>query len=188
MMDGMHSVMEELGRLKRFTQEFTAFAKIRKPSMEPVNLTAFVRDFAELFGQGWASLQLVDHCEDTPVWVCIDREMIRQVLVNLCNNSALALEGKLGCVEFLINREGSMVALHVTDNGPGISPSIRPRLFEPYATSRKIGEGMGLGLAISRKILLDHGGDLELVRTSAKGAEFRLILPRDQSLLKEGEG
>ena len=55
-------------------------------------------------------------------------------------------------------------------------PSIRPRLFEPYTTSRDIGQGMGLGLAISKKILLDHGGDLDLVASTSEGTTFRLTL------------
>jgi signal transduction histidine kinase len=59
-----------------------------------------------------------------------------------------------------------------------VPAELRGRLFEPYTTSRRIGEGMGLGLAIARKILLDHGGDLELLRTSAEGTTFRLLFPR----------
>jgi C4-dicarboxylate-specific signal transduction histidine kinase len=64
----------------------------------------------------------------------------------------------------------------VADDGPGVAPDLRGRLFEPYTTSRRIGEGMGLGLAIARKILLDHGGDLELLAASAAGTTFRLHL------------
>ena len=67
--------------------------------------------------------------------------------------------------------------LDVYDNGPGIPEAIRPTLFEPYTTTRELGDGMGLGLAICRKILLDHGGDLELLRTSVQGAAFRLSFP-----------
>jgi len=59
--------------------------------------------------------------------------------------------------------------LDVADNGPGIPPEIRPRVFEPYVTTRRVGEGMGLGLAISKKILLDHGGDLEVLASSGAG-------------------
>ncbi len=67
--------------------------------------------------------------------------------------------------------------LDVADDGPGVAPEIRGRIFEPYTTTRKIGEGMGLGLAICRKILLDHGGDLELVgggghRRRPRGADL----------------
>ncbi|MGZ7041523.1 MAG: ATP-binding protein, partial [Thermoanaerobaculia bacterium] len=76
-----------------------------------------------------------------------------------------------------VSERGSTGTLDIADDGPGIAPEVRRRLFEPYTTTRKIGEGIGLGLAISKKILLDHGGDLEPVEAE-RGAAFRLIIPR----------
>ena len=99
--------------------------------------------------------------------------MIRRVLVNLCSNSAAA--GSTA-IRIAVQRVRDTVHVIVADDGAGISPKIRARLFEPYTTTRKIGEGMGLGLAISRKILLDHGGDLESI-DAERGATFRLVLP-----------
>ena len=108
--------------------------------------------------------------------------MLRQVLVNLCDNSAHAVDGsdqQRGEVTIEYGAAEDQVWLEVADDGPGVAADLRPRLFEPYVTTRGIGEGMGLGLAICRKILLDHGGDLEL-RPSERGATFRLTLPRFQ--------
>ncbi|MES1240944.1 MAG: ATP-binding protein, partial [Acidobacteriota bacterium] len=73
--------------------------------------------------------------------------------------------------------DGQAASLDVADDGPGLAPEVRGRVFEPYVTTRRTGEGMGLGLAISKKILLDHGGDLELVETSEAGTVFRMTLP-----------
>ena len=78
---------------------------------------------------------------------------------------------------FELTAHDGLVTLDVTDNGPGVDPSVLPRLFEPYTTTRGIGEGMGLGLAICKKILLDHGGDLDLLTTGDTGTTFRLTLP-----------
>ncbi len=172
-----HSIIEELDRLKRFTQEFTAFAKIRKPKLEIVDLKSFVGDFLELFQGGWENLTLASDLGSDRNWVEMDREMVRQVIVNLCNNSALAMREGRGRVHFRIEVPEGSVALLLADNGPGVDPSIRDRIFEPYTTTRKIGDGMGLGLAISRKIMLDHGGDLELYRTSGDGTVFRMHFP-----------
>jgi signal transduction histidine kinase len=131
------------------------------------------------------------------------------VLVNLCDNSSLAIAGAAhdaggggggddggggggggddgggggggstgaGSASFTLTVRDGWVALSVADDGPGVAEAVRARLFEPYATTRRVGEGMGLGLAISRKILLDHGGDLELASSSAAGSVFRLLLP-----------
>ena len=73
-------------------------------------------------------------------------------------------------------RSGADGCIEVVDDGPGIDADLRERLFEPYTTTRDVGEGMGLGLAISRKILLDHDGDLELTG-DGPGATFRLTFP-----------
>ncbi len=103
--------------------------------------------------------------------------MIRQVLANLCDNSSKALGERRGLVRFTVEARGPEARLLVSDDGPGIPPTVRERLFEPYTTTREVGEGMGLGLAISLKILLDHGGDLELLGSSARGTTFALSLP-----------
>ena len=100
------------------------------------------------------------------------------MLVNLCENSSRALDEASGTQRLALREGDGGVVLEVADDGPGVAPEIAARLFEPYATTSRVGEGMGLGLAISRKILLDHGGDLELGTTSDRGCTFRLTFPR----------
>ena len=72
------------------------------------------------------------------------------------------------------------MVVDVIDDGPGVAPEIRGRIFEPYTTTRKIGEGMGLGLAISKKIMIDHGGDLDLL-DDAKRSVIPADTPRDRT-------
>ena len=178
------SVTQEIDRLGLFTQGFTSFARVPQPTLKRQDLGRLVGELTDLFAAAWPELTLRFTAPEKPVHVCdvlIDSEMLRQVLVNLCDNSALALRERgrgAGTVAFSITALDEGVALDVEDDGPGVLPEIRGRIFEPYTTSRKIGEGMGLGLAISRKILLDHGGDLELLRTSEAGTVFRLLFPR----------
>jgi C4-dicarboxylate-specific signal transduction histidine kinase len=178
------SVTQEIDRLGLFTQGFTSFARVPQPTLRRQDLGRLAGELTDLFASAWPELTLRFSTPENPVEVLdvlIDAEMLRQVLVNLCDNSALALRERgrgAGTVTFSIAALDEGVALDVEDDGPGVLPEIRGRLFEPYTTSRKIGEGMGLGLAISRKILLDHGGDLELLRTSEAGTVFRLLFPR----------
>lgn len=171
------SLLEELDRLREFTRSFTSFATIPRPRPRPLDLRKFVADFATSFAPAWPNVRLVVAGEEsTPAMVSADGDMLRQVLVNLTNNSALAIGDAGGTVTYTIHVD-DRVRLDVSDSGPGVAPEIRNRLFEPYTTSRGIGEGMGLGLAISKKILLDHGGDLDYVDTATGGATFRLTLP-----------
>jgi two-component system nitrogen regulation sensor histidine kinase NtrY len=175
------SVTQEIDRLGLFTQGFTSFARVPQPTLARRDLGGLVGELTDLFASAWPELTLRFAPPERPVEALVDAEMLRQVLVNLCDNSALALRERgrgAGTVTFSLATLDEGFALDVADDGPGVLPEIRGRLFEPYTTSRKIGEGMGLGLAISRKILLDHGGDLELLWTSETGTVFRLLFPR----------
>ena len=171
------SAIQELDRLVEFSRAFTSFARLPSPELRRRNLGALLEEFTSTFGSAWPNLRL-RHSAPANVAVEVDREMLRQVLVNLCDNSSLAVGAGGGLVTLSVSTGDRHVYLDIADDGPGVPKAIRPRIFEPYTTTRTVGEGMGLGLAISRKILLDHGGDLELVADGTGGATFRLTFPR----------
>jgi two-component system nitrogen regulation sensor histidine kinase NtrY len=174
------SVGEELERLGKFTQQFTSFARLSLPRPAVHDLGPVVAEFVATFAAAWPNLTLRYEAPGKPLPAALDRDMVRQVLVNLCDNSALAVRSTgeaPGTVTLRPGETEAGVILDVTDDGPGIPPDIRSRVFEPYVTTRRVGEGMGLGLAISKKILLDHGGDLEVLASSATGTTFRLTVP-----------
>ena len=168
----LDSAGDELERLSRATRQQASFAAIGKPVLRKISLGAFLEEFCTTFADAWPNVTLHDDGGDANV--CADTDMLRQVLVNLCTNSALAIDGN-GAVTFSIIRRVREVALDVTDTGSGIPEALRARVFDPYVTTRRMGEGTGLGLSISRKVMLDHGGDLQLVATSNAGTTFRLI-------------
>lgn len=175
------SVGEELERLGRFTQQFTSFARLPQPRTAVHDLGTVVEEFVGTFASAWPNLALRFEPAGKPLPAALDRDMLRQVLVNLCDNSSLAIKSQgdgQGTVTLRPGEAGRSVFLDVADDGPGISPEIRSRVFEPYVTTRQVGEGMGLGLAICKKILLDHGGDLEVAGSSGAGTTFRLTFPR----------
>lgn len=171
--------LQEIERLAAFTRELTAAARLPRPRPERRDLGELLREFTDTFAAAWPNLELRLVPPAQPCEAMVDRDMLRQVLVNLCDNSALALGDRHGCETFSLATTADMVAIEVADDGPGVAEAVRERLFEPYTTTRRIGHGMGLGLAISKKILLDHGGDLELAATSPAGTTFRLTLPRN---------
>ncbi len=213
------SLGEELDRLAVFARGFATFGRLPRPRLEPCDLVVLARDLVETFADAWPELDLVlevarpstsdaDADADAdgdaaPSWpVAVDRDLMRQVLVNLWDNAARAVRdrpdpnpeapgaeavsgAKRGrvCVTawtapLLDGVELDEVGLDVTDNGSGVAESIRERLFTPYVTAYRGAGGSGLGLAISKKILLDHGGDLDLHATGPSGTTFRLTLPR----------
>ena len=112
--------------------------------------------------------------------VHVDAVQLRQVLVNLLMNAVQALTGRGGRIEITTAEadDGRTVVLDVTDDGPGVPPDRRDRIFEPFFTTKPAGEGTGLGLPISRRIVEAHGGTLELVASGAGRTTFRVRLPR----------
>ena len=165
------SVYEELDRLAKYTREFSTFAGLGKPLLRRERLDHVVEEFCATFANAWPGVELQGPAERSATFVCADRDMLRQVLVNLCSNSARARATR---ITFSIAKNGGRAALDVRDDGTGVPASLRAKLFDPYVTTSRIGEGMGLGLTIARKVMIEHGGDLVLTSTSEAGTTFRV--------------
>lgn len=106
-----------------------------------------------------------------------DAQMIEQVLVNLITNACQAMEGAEGTkvLEVASAVQDGRIVLRVSDSGPGVPPSLREKVFDPFFTTRK--DGSGIGLSFSHRIVADHGGSLRVSTSRFGGAEFRIDLP-----------
>jgi len=106
---------------------------------------------------------------------------LTQVLLNIVLNAgaAIASTGRSGRVIVRARTvdEGARVRIEVEDDGPGVDPSVRDRLFEPFATTKDVGEGTGLGLAVCRGLIESVGGEVGLDDSYAGGARFYVVLP-----------
>jgi signal transduction histidine kinase len=99
-----------------------------------------------------------------------------QVLVNLIGN-AVRHSPRGTAITVSFSNSGGSARITVADEGPGIAPDQQARIFEPYETSAPAGEGMGLGLAIARRLARSMGGDIELESAPGQGSRFTLVLP-----------
>jgi PAS domain S-box-containing protein len=119
------------------------------------------------------------HMPKEDVFVCGRPVQLSQVLLNLLNNASDALSARHVGAEIAISTRftESRVEILVHDNGPGVPPAIRERLFQPFVSSKEAGRGMGLGLSISRSMIVDNGGDLFL-QEDPSGTTFVISLPR----------
>ena len=116
-----------------------------------------------------------------PPTPCIASE-IQQVLLNVLRNAAQALLGfnseEEPCITVRTSHRDKQLRLEVSDNGPGMSEAIRDRVFEPFFTTREVGEGTGLGLSVSYFIIHEeHRGRLSVESTPGKGSTFIIELP-----------
>jgi signal transduction histidine kinase len=100
---------------------------------------------------------------------------LNQVWANLIGNAIDAVADG-GSVEVSARHEDGSVVVQVVDNGPGIPADLRERIFEPFFTTKPAGDGVGLGLAIARRLVDQHEGELE-IDSSPGHTEFRVILP-----------
>jgi signal transduction histidine kinase len=105
-----------------------------------------------------------------------DARGLNQVFLNLLKNGVEALEGSGGTLRVRLRREGDTVKVEIEDDGPGIDPALRERLFEPFVTSKPAGRGTGLGLPISRRIVGECGGTLEVRSEPGRGTCFTVTL------------
>src|SRR5262249_50294879 len=114
-----------------------------------------------------------DGLSDLPP-VAADPGQLRQVLVNLLEN-AIQASSPQGDVRVVGIRDGSEIGFAVEDSGPGVDPSIRGRLFEPLVSTKN--KGIGLGLALVKRIVERHGGSIAYQTRSSGGARFAVRLP-----------
>jgi len=113
----------------------------------------------------------------------IPERRLTQVLVNLLVNACRAIpEGGDGPKEIrvTVREAGGGAVVEVADSGVGMTPEVRARVFEPFFTTRDVGEGMGLGLALSRAMVAEAGGDIEVESEPGRGSLFRVRLPAAQ--------
>ena len=116
---------------------------------------------------------------DLPM-VALGHERIMQVLLNLLLNAADAT-GPKGKVTLRAERTAAGVKVEIEDNGPGIDPAIRARLFEPFATTKEVGKGTGLGLAVCRGLVESVRGSIQVDEAYRGGARFVIELPEARS-------
>jgi nitrogen fixation/metabolism regulation signal transduction histidine kinase len=183
------TIVNQVTSMKRMVDDFRDYAKIPQAVLSRINLSALIDDVLHLYlsddGRDTIHLQL----EPALPAIMGDATQLRQVIHNLLQNAqdAVAENSKSGqtpridviteIVRYTSadNAERVAVRLSVMDNGPGFSSKILARAFEPYATSKP--RGTGLGLAMVKKIVDEHGGKIDIQnRSDVNGAKVSILL------------
>ncbi|HET8938709.1 MAG TPA: ATP-binding protein [Polyangiales bacterium] len=182
--DARAIIQEEVAALRRLTTEFSAFAKLPEASLALADLNDYLREVSRSLDgavvvhedRGPSAELSLELCSD-PLPVRIDAMMLKRCLDNLVRNAAQALDPQPDLKRVVIRSEraGQYAVLEVHDNGPGIAESARQRVFDPYFTTKT--EGTGLGLPIVKKVVLEHGGEIQCAESPLGGALFRIELP-----------
>ncbi|MBM4363534.1 MAG: HAMP domain-containing protein, partial [Deltaproteobacteria bacterium] len=173
----VRAMKSEIERLTALSERYLSVARRATPLREPEDIGALCRDtVAALTAEmGRHGVRVEVHADEALPAVPVDEAQLRQVLLNLLRNAREAMPDG-GTVRVGV-RPGSGAGVEITidDEGPGLPPSARERLFEPFYTTKP--HGTGLGLVISREIVEAHGGALRAEAAVPRGTRFSVYLP-----------
>lgn len=171
-----------------FVSKLLAFSRVAHFDSQPMSMHAVLRDAAEIVGRGTPRVQILVREGHTDPIIEGDPVELRNVFVNLMLNSARAVPQHGGRIELRprIN-DGQTVSVAVIDNGHGIPSKFVDRIFQPFVSGGSAPLRTGLGLAVARSIVEEHGGHIQIRSTSAAGTTVVVTLPMSP-LTYTGEG
>jgi PAS domain S-box-containing protein len=167
---------EEVAALGRLTGEYMHLASLCRLRLEKVDLGDCVQQVAEILKPAARErgVELRIELQDVLPEVAADPEKLRMALLGVGSNALDAMASG-GTLRLRLRRDGEIAAVSVSDSGPGVPAEIGERIFEPFFTTKP--RRVGLGLALCRQILHEHGGRVEHESSPGGGATFTLLLP-----------
>ena len=173
------SITREVAGLKALVDEFSRFARMPSPRMEPGDLNEVIRQAVQLYEERLDGVDLRLALEEDVPPAMLDTEQMKRVFVNLTDNALEALaampDGRGLTIKTRHDVTRDVLVASVEDTGEGIPPGDFKRLFQPYFSTR--GRGTGLGLAIVSRIVTEHGGRVYAEASVPHGARFVIELP-----------
>jgi two-component system nitrogen regulation sensor histidine kinase NtrY len=179
------TIVQQVEELKALVDEFSNFARMPSAPHVPQNLNRLVEEALVLFREGHRDVDFAfTAAEDLPV-LDLDREGIKRALINILDNAVAACAARRnaaapedrGRIELRTAYDPGLdvARLEIADNGAGMTPEVKARLFEPYFSTKA--EGTGLGLAIVSTIVADHNGFVRVRDNVPRGSRFILEFP-----------
>ena len=169
-------IIKSVDDLKNLVNEFSNFARMPAIQPEPNDLNSIIRETLTLYQEAHRGVQFDFSPDISLPQMKVDRDQIKRVVINLLENAVAAMEGRgTVVISTSFDSELKLASFTISDNGPGISSEDKPRLFEPYFSTKKT--GTGLGLAIVNSIVSDHNGFVRIRDNQPQGACFVVELP-----------
>jgi PAS domain S-box-containing protein len=168
-------------RVADIVKRLLTFARQHKPAKAMVNVNELIENTLNMRNYVLKTYNIdvnVQYDKDMPL-ISIDPGQIQQVFLNLIINAEYSMKktGKAGELKIRTQKSGDKIQISFSDNGLGISQENIRRLFQPFFTTKPVGEGTGLGLSLSRSIIAEHGGTITVESELNQGATFMIELP-----------
>ena len=190
----LKQVIKASHRAKDLVQQILAFSRQSEQKRKPLLVSLIVKEALKLLRASLPStIEIRTNIQAKSSLVLADPTQIHQVMMNLCTNAAHAMREHGGVIEVSLReveidkemvknyqelRPGTYVKLMVKDTGVGIDPKIIDRIFEPYFTTKEVGQGAGMGLALVHGIVKSYNGEITVYSEKGKGTTFNVFLPR----------
>jgi PAS domain S-box-containing protein len=188
----LHEIYNAGKRARDLVKQILAFARQSDEERKPIRVDIIAKDVLKLIRSTIpATIEVKDDMRNNSV-IIGNPSQIHQVFMNLCTNAAQAMEDAGGTLEVELMdivlhdpvppplsdlKSGNYLKITVSDNGPGIAPDIINSIFEPYFTTKGVGEGTGMGLALTHGIVESYEGKITVDSELGKGAVFSIYLP-----------
>jgi PAS domain S-box-containing protein len=184
-------------------QKILTFSRKTKQEKRPIHVVPIVKESLALLRSTLpSSIEIKQRFLVNPVSdvVLADPTQIHQILMNLCTNAAHAIGAESGMVEVTVSSvqvkeglvaqpadlsSGPYLCIKVSDSGHGMEPAVLDRIFEPYFTTKGVGKGTGLGLAVVRGIVTSLGGTITVISAPGAGTTFTLHFPIDSGYVQD---
>lgn len=167
------TVTDQIDSLSRIAGEFANFARMPHRTYERITIAELLTDSIALFKE-IKEIEFQSNFSDTDAQILADRDELRRVFINVIKNAIQAIEGS-GRIEVGLIISGARCKISFKDTGPGIPDSIIERVFEPNFSTKT--EGMGLGLAVSKRIIEEINGEMRISSSQGEGTTVEMVLP-----------
>lgn len=177
--EGTNAIINQVEELRVLVNEFATFSRLPRPVLQPNDLHAGIQETLLLHDAELKKITVTTSFDPQLPLFPHDRGQIKQIFTNLIANALAAIrernESSFLAISTQVADNGQRVRIQIADSGPGIPPSDRDRIFEPYFTTKST--GVGLGMAIVKKIIEDHGGSIRIRHSEWEGALIEIHLP-----------
>ncbi len=191
--DSLNEIKTASIRAKEVVRQLLSFSRKAEKKYSPQNLIQLIKESTKLIRSSIPSN--IDIIEKLPIScnpILADATQIHQVIINLCTNASHAMSENGGILEIHLNEitlkkrnegkyenfePGDYIELVIKDNGSGIDPNITNQIFDPYFTTKEVGKGTGMGLAVVHGIIKNHNGTVFVDSQLGKGSSFFACFP-----------
>ncbi|MFC1823132.1 PAS domain S-box protein [Thermodesulfobacteriota bacterium] len=200
--DNLEKIRKACIRSRDLVRQILAFSRMSIKELNPLRLSLIIKESLKLLRSSIpTTIEIRQNISAESDSINADPTQINQIFLNLCTNATHAMREKGGILEVSLESvelddkavaqfhdltPGRYVGLTVSDTGHGIEPGIMERIFDPYFTTKEVGEGSGMGLAVVHGIIKNHGGAISVKSEPGEGATFYVFFPISE-IEAEGE-